>query len=172
MGAAIVTDGTGNPFGTSDLLSNYPSFMGCPTAGTRNIGKGAGSTICGDIAMSLILPAGKYTILLSDAGYIPNAVFDNGTLAEGFTDLTNGIFATCNTTVDGTTCATDIPRWAFDVTTSPVTTPTPEPGTLLLFGSALSAVAARRRFRRRFRRQQLHTVQPCSLARSARIKFI
>lgn len=50
---------------------------------------------CGDITMSLALAAGTYTILLSDAGYILNAIFDSpscGNLDEGFTDLTGGVF--------------------------------------------------------------------------------
>ena len=50
---------------------------------------------CGDITMSLALAPGTYTVLLSDALYIPNAIFDSpsyGDLSEGFTDLTAGNF--------------------------------------------------------------------------------
>ena len=53
--------------GTSDDLSNFSSFAGCPPAGTVNIG----GSVCGDITMSLALTVGTYTVLLSDAAFIP-----------------------------------------------------------------------------------------------------
>ena len=31
--ATILTDGLGDPYGTSDALSNYAGFIGCPPAG-------------------------------------------------------------------------------------------------------------------------------------------
>jgi hypothetical protein len=83
------------------------------------------------------LAGGTYTILLSDGQYIANAVFDNGTLGEGFTDLTGGVF--CNTvdTTTGTPCPNTSGAYALDVTTPGGSgtgtgpgggTPTPEPG--------------------------------------------
>jgi hypothetical protein len=147
--ASIVTDGGGNPFGTSDTLSNYGGFAGCPPGHTVNIG----GAVCGDIRMSLPLAAGSYTILLSDANYLPNAMFDNGTLGEGFTDLTGGAFQTCNTTANGTTCANDTGNWALDVTTSGVVQ-TPEPGTFMLLGSVCVTLAWRKR--RKVARLRLH----------------
>lgn len=135
--ATILTDGSGNPLATSDVLSNYSSFMGCPPAGTVNIG---GSAVCGDITMSFVLNPGIYTVLLSDADYIPLAVNPGppgaSHLGDGFTDLTGGAFQTCNTDPTGaTTCATDTGNWAFDLTTkSTVVTPEPATTSLLLAG--------------------------------------
>jgi hypothetical protein len=142
--ANILTDGSGDPHGTSDALSNFASFAGCPPARTMDIG----GVVCGDITMSVALAAGTYTLLLSDAAYLPNAVFDNGTLGEGFTDLTGGAFQTCNTDMTGaTTCANDTGNWAFDVTTSSKAVSTPEPAGLasLIVGLGVLTVGGRRR---------------------------
>jgi hypothetical protein len=144
-GAAILTDALGNPYATSDVLSNFASFSGCPPAGTVNIG----GAVCGDITMSLALAAGTYTLLLSDGEYLPDAVFDNGTLGEGFTDLTGGAFQTCNTDATGmTTCANDSGNWAFDLTTSLQTVSAPEPGGLALLVIGLGVLMVARRERR------------------------
>jgi len=134
--ASILTDTSGNPLGTSDLLSNFASYAGCPPANTVNIGGG----VCGDITMSAQLGPGTYTVLLSDAGYIPNAVFDNGTLGEGFSDFTGGAFQTCNTTSSDTTCATDSSQWAFDLTVGGSPTPTPEPSSAFLLGLGIAGL--------------------------------
>lgn len=141
--ATIVTDGLGDPYGTSDALSNFGGFAGCPPAGTVNIG----GSVCGDVTTQLALLPGTYTLLLSDALYIPNAVFDNGTLGEGFSDFTGGAFQTCNTDSSGaTTCATDTANWAFDLTTSSgMTVPAPEPRSLFLLAGGLCAVEFWRR---------------------------
>ena len=87
-------------------------------------------------AMALSLPAGTYTIILTDAGYIPNAIFDNGALSEDFTDLTGGSFPV-QTCVDSANCNTDSPAWALDITTpnSP-TALVPEPQGLQFFSFA------------------------------------
>jgi hypothetical protein len=118
--------------GTSDVLSNYLGFTGCPPAGLVTIGSVPGN--CGDITMSLALAAGTYTIFLSDAGYIPNAIFDSpsyGNLDEGFTDLTGGVFQTC---ADLNDCNNDTANWALDVTTPASSVSAPEPGALGLCG--------------------------------------
>lgn len=149
--ATIVTDGLGDPFGTSDALSNFAGFVGCPPAGTVNIG----GSVCGDVTMQLSLLPGTYTLLLSDALFVPNAVFDNGTLGEGFSDFTGGALQTCNTDCSGaTTCASDTANWAFDLTTSsgPVV-PSPEPGSLFLLAGGLCALEFWRRWRDRGARQ-------------------
>lgn len=148
-GATIASDGLGNPFGTSDALSNYGSFMGCPPAQMANIG----GPLCGDVTMSLLLGPGAYTLVLSDALNDANAVFDNGTLGEGFTDFTGGVFQTCNTDDSGaTTCAADSANFAFDLTTGSGTggggtTPTPEPSSLALLAAGVLSVAVLARAR-------------------------
>jgi hypothetical protein len=99
----------GNPAADADTLTN---FVGnCPPAGTVVIGTGTGSVVCGDDALILTgVPAGTYTLVMTDANYIPLAV-DPGPpsstkLADGFLDLTGGVFQTCNITSNGTTCIT------------------------------------------------------------------
>lgn len=117
--------------GTSDILSNY--VAGCPPAGTVTIGGVPGQ--CGDVAMTFSgLTPGTYTLLLTDAANLPNAVFEtDGTLGDGFFDLTGGAFQTC---VDENDCNTDTADWALDVTTEgePTTSPVPEPASLELAG--------------------------------------
>ena len=126
--------------GTSDGLTNYTSFTGCPPAGLVTIGSVPGN--CGDITMALPLAAGTYTVLLSDAEYIPNAIFDSpsyGNLSEGFTDFTAGVFQTC---ADLNDCNNDTANWALDVTTPGNMTATPEPGSLVVCGLGLMAIVA------------------------------
>lgn len=138
MGASMLTDGVGNPFGTSDVLNNYGAFAGCPPAGVVNIG----SPTCGDITMTLALGPGTYTLLLSDADYIPSAIFDNGTLGEGFTDFTGGAFQTCNTDSSGAlVCADDAANWAFDLTEKSKIVTTPEPSSVASITLAMAALA-------------------------------
>jgi hypothetical protein len=123
---------------TSDILSNYAAFEGCPPAGTVSIEPTAGT--CGDITMSLALTAGSYTVLLSDAAYLPGAVFDNGALGEGFFDLTGGSlpFQTC---LDEDDCIDDTTNWALDITTPDQPGSVPEPSTLGLAGLGLLGLA-------------------------------
>lgn len=90
--------------------------------------------------MSLALGAGTYTVLVSDALYIPNAIFDSpsyGNLSEGFTDFTGGAFQTC---ADLNDCNNDTANWALDVTTQTSLAATPEPGSLLVCGLGLMAI--------------------------------
>jgi hypothetical protein len=124
--------------GTSDALTNYSSHVGCPPAGLVTIGSYSGQ--CGDVTMDFpALGAGTYTVLLSSATYIPNAVFEAppAYLGDGFTDLTGGVFQTC---VDEANCKPDTANWALDITSS---TPAavPEPASLGLAGLGLAITA-------------------------------
>ena len=129
--------------GTSDVMTNYSP--GCPPAGTVNIG----GEVCGDVALSETLATGTYTVLVTDGSNIPSAIFETaGTLGDGFTDFTGGVFRTCNTVGSDTTCVNDTANWALDITTpGPTTTTAPEPGGFGAIGLALIAwsVAWRRR---------------------------
>ncbi len=127
--------------GTSDSLSNYTTEpSACPPAGFVNIGSVTGQ--CGDVKLQFNgLAAGTYTVFLSDADYVPNAVYEtNGVLGDGFSDLTAGVFQTC---YDASDCNTDSANWALDITTSGSTaSPAPEPATFGVAGLGLAFVLA------------------------------
>lgn len=136
--------------GDSDILSNYTP--GCPPAGTVTIGSMANQ--CGDVG--LVLPGlgpGTYTVLLSDAEYVPNAVFEvAGMLGDGFTDFTGGVFQTC---VDANTCIPqpDTANWALDITEPSASAPSvPEPGAFGLAGLGLAFAAGASEVRRRLKK--------------------
>ena len=148
--AEIVVDGSNIPLADGDTLFNAPySFVGnCPPAGTVAIGV---NNDCGDDFMQYNLAAGIYTLVVSDGNYVPNAVYDNGKLSEGFTDYTPGPgqFSTCDT--DGS-CITPSGQYAVDIVSSQSGLGTvPEPDTLPMFGVGLAALAAFQRFRSRRR---------------------
>jgi hypothetical protein len=147
--ATILTDGLGNPYGTSVGLSNYdPPFVGCPPAGAPVIG---GSPQCADIKMTLpSLAAGTYTVVLSDGEYQANAVFDNGTLGEGFSDFTGGVF--CNVAFDGVDCPNTSGAYAFDITgLSGAAVPEPAFAGVLLATVLLGATVVTNSFRKKKR---------------------
>jgi hypothetical protein len=123
--------------GTADNLSNYTSEpSACPPAGLVAIGSVGGQ--CGDVILEFTgLAAGVYTVLLSDANYLPNAVFETtGLLGDGFSDLTAGVFQTC---FDQDNCNTDTANWAVDITGA--SSSVPEPASFAIVGLGLVAVA-------------------------------
>jgi hypothetical protein len=135
--------------GTADNLSNYTSEpAACPPAGLVTIGSVAGQ--CGDVRLQFnSLAAGTYTVVLSDADYVPNAVYETtGFLGDGFSDLTGGSlpFQTC---FDASDCNTDSANWALDITTSGPSTATPEPSSFALAGLGFALVLAGSLRRRR-----------------------
>jgi hypothetical protein len=138
--ATIYVDGSGNPLADADNLVNSPwSYVGnCPAAGTVAIGT---NNDCGDDYMQVSLAAGTYTLVLTDANYIPAAVFDNGALSEGFVDLTGGAFQTCDSTDNA--CITPNGNYAVDIVSpdSQIASPIPEPPTLPLLCSGLMLLA-------------------------------
>jgi hypothetical protein len=144
--ATIMTDGSGNPLADADNLLNAPwSFVGnCPPAGTVAIGT---DNDCGDDFMQAAPGAGTYTLLLTDANYIPFAVFDNGSLAEGFLDFTSGVFQTCDPVSNA--CITPNANWAVDIVVSAQSTATPEPSALPLLSIGLAALAGLKHFHNR-----------------------
>lgn len=153
--SASVFTNNDNPAATADNLSNFTTgfglpggagistFVGCGPAGTVPFTNG--DSVCGDVTMTLTLTAGNtYTLVLSDANYPKNAVFDNGTLGEGFADFVpldsngNPVFQTCDTNSKGVvSCITPSSAFAFDITDNSggtLTQNVPEPGELLQLG--------------------------------------
>lgn len=132
--------------GTADNLSNYTSEpSACPPAGLVTIGSVAGQ--CGDVNLQFTgLAAGTYTILLSDANNVPNAVYEvTGFLGDGFSDLTAGVYQTC---YDVNNCNTDTANWTVDITTSGASS-VPEPASFVLAGLGLAVVSRLSSRRRR-----------------------
>ncbi len=127
--------------GTADNLTNYNNAA-CGPAGLVTIGSVTGQ--CGDVNLQFNgLAAGTYTILLSDANYVPNAVYETtGYLGDGFSDLTGGLlpFQTC---YDSSDCNIDTTNWALDITTPGSSTASaPEPAPFALSGLGLALVIA------------------------------
>jgi hypothetical protein len=141
--ATMYADGSGNPLVDADNLLNPPwSYVGnCPTAGTVAIGS---DNDCGDDFMQAGLAAGTYSLVLTDANYIPNAIFDNGALSEGFTDLTAGVFQTCDPVSNA--CITPNGNYAVDITSTSGFTP--EPGALWLMAAGLAALCCLKQLRK------------------------
>jgi hypothetical protein len=141
--ATMYADGSGNPLADADNLLNAPwSFVGnCPPAGTVAIGS---DNDCGDDFMQVVLAAGTYTLVLTDANNIPNAIYDNGALSEGFTDLTAGAFQTC----DPVSNACIIPNGNYAVDIISGSGFTPEPGALWLMAAGLAALCCFKQLRK------------------------
>jgi hypothetical protein len=129
--------------GTSDILTTYSP--GCPPAGTLTIGSVPDQ--CGDVNIQFTgLGAGTYTVLLTDADYVPNVVYEAppAYLGDGFTDLTAGVFQTC---YDADDCNTDTANWALDITapagsTIPAPSSVPEPSSVPLAAIGLTIGAS------------------------------
>jgi hypothetical protein len=137
----ILTAG-GNPI--ASIPGSTQFFPGCPPAGTVSIG---GSAICGDNKLTATLSPGTYTLLLSDADYVPFAVSPgpptSSLLSDGFADLSGGVFQTCTNTG---ACIATSGHFAVDISGVPATT-VPEPATLMLLTSGLAVLVCKRKHR-------------------------
>lgn len=145
--ATMYVDGFGNPLADADNLSNPPwSYVGnCPPAGTVAIGA---NNDCGDDFMQVGLSAGIYTLLLTDANYLPKAIFDNGALSEGFTDFTGGVFQTCDSVANA--CISPNGNYAVDiVSTQADLSKIPEPSALSLLGIGIAGLAGLKKLTKR-----------------------
>ena len=151
--ASILTDGS-NPFADAQNLFNpyVGALSGCPPAGTLTVGTVAG--VCGDNTLKATLTAGTYTLLLTDANFVPLAVnpgilspfdltdttsnnYGSSTGNGAYNDLSSGVFQTCASATD---CNTDNGKYAVDIvdqTGATLLSPTPEPGTFVLYASGL-----------------------------------
>jgi hypothetical protein len=69
--ATVLMDSGSNPIASADTLFGL-YFPGCPPAGTVTVGTVPGN--CGDNQVTAALTAGSYTLLLSDANFLPLAV--------------------------------------------------------------------------------------------------
>jgi hypothetical protein len=145
--ATMAVDGFLNPLADADNLLNAPwSPVGnCPPAGTVAIGA---NNDCGDAFMQVGLASGLYTLLLTDANYIPASIFDDGSLSEGFADLTGGVFQTCDSGANA--CITPNGNYAVDILSArDGLVSTPEPGVMSLLGAGLVVLAGLKRFNKR-----------------------
>ena len=160
--ATILTDSGGNPIVSADNLSLFTP--GCPPAGLVTVGTVAG--VCGDDTLTASLAAGTYTLLLTDANFVPipvnpgsSSAFDltdntsdnygSSTGNGAYNDLSGGVFQTCATDVD---CNTDNGNFAVDITDALAA---PEPASVMLLGSAIAGLAYMRH--RRLRREVMRT---------------
>ena len=136
-GASIGLDAFGNEAaGADNLAGGVLGVANCPPAGTVPIG---GQNVCGDVKFTVTgLAAGTYTLLLTDANYVPYAVNPGppgaSTIGDGFDDLTGGVFQTCT---DENNCITPKSHYAVDISAPGLMTP--EPGTLVLLGTGVIA---------------------------------
>jgi hypothetical protein len=103
-----------------------------------------GSPVCGDNTLTANLLPGIYTLVLSDANYLPFAVSQgppaSSLLSDGFADLSGGVFQTCNSSG---ACLSDINgSFAVDITGIPLVA-TPEPASLVLLAGVLAVLLPR-----------------------------
>ena len=151
--ATVLLDGGGNPIASADTLFGLFS-PGCSPAGTVTVGSVPGN--CGDDRLSAVLGPGTYTLLHTDASFLPIPVdpgiagpvdltdttsnnYGSSTSNGAYTDLTGGVFQTCVTLTD---CNTDAGNFAVDIlTSSSGPSPVPEPAALWLLSSAVAVLS-------------------------------
>jgi hypothetical protein len=146
--ASILMSG-GNPVGSQAGGTQF--FAGCGPAGMVMIGS---ESVCGDNHLTASLAPGTYTLLLSDANFVPFA-FSPGdsspynltdTSANTYADLAAGFspgFQTCNDQGD---CIPTNGKFAVDILGLPApSAQVPEPCTLALVGFGLAGLIYKRR---------------------------
>lgn len=150
--SATVLMSGGNAIADADSFSTY-SNSGCPPAGEITVGSVPNN--CGDDKLTATLGSGTYTLLLTDANFLPIPVnpgiggpvdltdttsnnYGSSTMTGAYTDATAGVFQTCVTLTD---CNTDTANFAVDILEAPAAVP--EPATLGFLSFVLAALMSR-----------------------------
>ena len=167
--ATILLDSSTNPIASSDTLGQFS--QGCPPSGTVTVGSVPDN--CGDNQLVVNLGKGTYTLLLSDANFIPLSVnpgiltpfdltdttsntYGSSTGNGAYSDLSGGVFQTCASSID---CNIDTGNFAVDIVGStaggppPVSAVVPEPSMAGIFAFALAALMSGRTWAPQLRRR-------------------
>jgi hypothetical protein len=121
--------------GSGGFVNYVLAGSGCPPGNTD-------AGLCGDSLLTQSLPAGRYTVAVTEYFNIPN-----GNLSAGFLEDLAGNFTGpdfCGTTGGffDTGCNKRTGNFELDIVGATTAAAVPEPASILLFGSAVVVVAA------------------------------